>query len=107
MAISIRACWSKVARRVAVTEAIALHAPQAVGRPAARRRIPPLFAHRGAVFGATIVACILLTALAAPVLARHDPLFLDANIRLEPPNALHLLGTDNQGRDTYSRVVFG
>lgn len=90
-----------------MADAIALHAPQAVGRPRTRRRVPRFLAHRGAVVGAFIVACILLTALAAPVLARHDPLFLDANVRLEPPSAIYLLGTDNQGRDTYSRVVFG
>src|SRR5205823_5436068 len=64
---------------------------------------------RGAVVGASIIACILLVAVAvaAPALSRHDPLFLDANVRLQAPSATYLFGTDNQGRDTYSRVVFG
>ena len=69
--------------------------------------MPRVFAHRGAVVGALIVVCILLVALAAPVLALHDPLFLDANIRLQPPGPDYPFGTDNQGRDTYSRVVYG
>jgi peptide/nickel transport system permease protein len=90
-----------------MADAIALRVPQAVGRPVTRRRVPRFFAHRAAVIGALIVACILLVALAAPVLARHDPLFLDANVRLQAPSTTYPFGTDNQGRDTYSRVVFG
>jgi peptide/nickel transport system permease protein len=50
---------------------------------------------------------VLLVALAAPLLATHDPLFLDPVARLQPPGGGHLLGTDNFGRDTYSRAVFG
>ena len=90
-----------------MADAIALDSPLPVRRPLAQRRVPPLFRHRGAVLGVVIVAGILLVAVAAPILARHDPLFLDANIRLQAPNAAYPFGTDNQGRDTYSRVVFG
>jgi peptide/nickel transport system permease protein len=86
---------------------IALGGPIAIRRPVARRRVPRFFRYRGAVLGAAIVAGILLVALAAPILARHDPLFLDADVRLQAPGALYPFGTDNQGRDTYSRVVFG
>jgi len=73
----------------------------------AQRRVPRFFRNRGAVVGVVIVAGILLLALAAPILARHNPLFLDADVRLQAPNAAYPFGTDNQGRDTYSRVVFG
>src|SRR6266545_3049201 len=90
-----------------MADAIALHSPLPVRRQLAQRRVVPFFRHRGAVAGATIVGLILLVALAAPILARHDPLFLDADVRLQAPNAAFPLGTDNQGRDTYSRVVFG
>ncbi len=90
-----------------MADVIALRTPIPVRRQLAQRRVPPFFRHRGAVLGAVIVAVILLVALAAPLLARHDPLFLDANVRLQAPNASFPLGTDNQGRDTYSRVVFG
>ena len=90
-----------------MADAIVLRGPLAARHPFARRRLPRFFAHRGAVVGASIVGCILLVALAAPALARHDPLFLDANVRLQAPSATYLFGTDNQGRDTYSRVVFG
>jgi peptide/nickel transport system permease protein len=90
-----------------MANAIALRGQVAIRRPMARRRVPSFFRHRGAVLGAVIAAGILLLALAAPVLAGHDPLFLDANVRLQAPNASFPLGTDNQGRDTFSRVVFG
>jgi peptide/nickel transport system permease protein len=90
-----------------MADAFALRTPLPVRRQLARRRVPPFFRHRGAVLGALIVAAILLVALTAQFLARHDPLFLDANVRLQAPNATFPLGTDNQGRDTYSRVVFG
>jgi peptide/nickel transport system permease protein len=90
-----------------MADAIALHSPLPLRRRQAQRRVPRLFRHRGAVLGVVIVAAILLIAVAAPILARHDPLFLDANIRLQAPNAAYPFGTDNQGRDTYSRVVFG
>jgi peptide/nickel transport system permease protein len=63
--------------------------------------------NRAAVVGAVIVAGILLLALAAPILARQSPLFLNADVRLQAPNVDYPFGTDNQGRDTYSRVVFG
>jgi peptide/nickel transport system permease protein len=90
-----------------MADAIALHTPVAPRPHPAQRRVPRFLGHRGAVAGGIIVAGILLLALAAPILARHDPLFLDANVRLQAPNAIYPLGTDNQGRDTYSRVVFG
>jgi peptide/nickel transport system permease protein len=86
---------------------IALRSPVAIRRPMAQRRVPRFFRNRGAVVGVVIVAGILLLALAAPILARHNPLFLDADVRLQAPNATYPFGTDNQGRDTYSRVVFG
>lgn len=91
-----------MAREIAIGGPIAL--PRA---HAARRRLPRFFHHRSAVIGASIILLVLLIALAAPLLAIHNPLFLDPGVRLEPPNATYPFGTDNQGRDTYSRVVFG
>ena len=67
----------------------------------------PFFRHRSAVAGALVLMVILLVALAAPLLATHDPLYLDPIDRLQGPGGKHVLGTDNFGRDTYSRAVFG
>ena len=86
---------------------LAVGGPIVLPRATASRQLPRFFRYRSAVIGAVIIALILLVALAAPLLVKHDPLYLDANVRLEPPSAAYPFGTDNQGRDTYSRVVFG
>jgi peptide/nickel transport system permease protein len=90
-----------------MARAVALGSPVAIRPAAVQRRVPRFFRHRGAVVGAVIAVGIFLVAAAAPILARHDPLFLDANVRLQAPTTEFPFGTDNQGRDTYSRVVFG
>jgi ABC-type dipeptide/oligopeptide/nickel transport system permease subunit len=62
---------------------------------------------RGAKFGAIVLLAVLLMALFAPLLAPYDPLKQDLNDVLAAPNAQHLLGTDNNGRDVLSRVIWG
>jgi peptide/nickel transport system permease protein len=63
--------------------------------------------HRGAV-GGVIVLCLLVTvAIFAPLLARHDPLAVVPPDRLLGPSLLHPFGTDELGRDLFSRVVYG
>jgi peptide/nickel transport system permease protein len=52
-----------------------------------------------------VVACV---AVAAPWIAPYDPLHTDLAVRLSPPGTSgHLLGTDEQGRDLLSRVIWG
>lgn len=60
-----------------------------------------------AVTGLAIVAALLLAAAAAPLLATHSPFAQDLASRLLPPGGAHLLGTDELGRDIYSRLVHG
>ena len=58
--------------------------------------------------GLTLAALAVLAALAAPVLAPHDPVKGDFSQGLKPPGTPgHLLGTDQLGRDTFSRVLYG
>ena len=54
-----------------------------------------------------ILTLIVLTALLAGVVTAHDPLAQDADSRLKPPGPGHPFGTDGQGRDVFSRVVYG
>jgi peptide/nickel transport system permease protein len=60
-----------------------------------------------AVFGAIVLFLIILMALFAPVLANHDPAKLNLLDKLQPPSAEHYLGTDDLGRDIFSRLVYG
>ncbi len=61
------------------------------------------------IFGIAIVVFMGVSALLAPVIATHDPLEVDlsAEARLQPPSMKHFFGTDNLGRDVYSRMVYG
>lgn len=54
-----------------------------------------------------VLALIALAAIAPGLLATHDPLVTDVRASLQPPSAAHWFGTDQSGRDVYSRVVFG
>ena len=57
--------------------------------------------------GTAIIAFLILVALLAPLLANHDPYNQILSERLLPPSAEYWFGTDNLGRDIYSRVVYG
>ncbi len=54
-----------------------------------------------------VLAVIALAAVAPGLLATHDPLLTDVRATLQPPSAAHWFGTDQSGRDVYSRVVYG
>ena len=60
-----------------------------------------------AALGGLVVITLLVVALFAPLLAPYA--YDEPNVieRLQGPSASHLFGTDNQGRDTFSRVVYG
>jgi peptide/nickel transport system permease protein len=69
--------------------------------------------HYGLVFGAAIIAIIIVLALIAPILAPYDPYEQDLLARTVPPfwmdggSPAHWLGTDHLGRDYLSRLLYG
>jgi len=63
--------------------------------------------NRLAVLGLSIILLLILTAIFAPLIAPRDPLLTDLKNRLQPISAAHLFGTDELGRDIFSRIVFG
>lgn len=63
--------------------------------------------NRMAMVGGTLLLLILLMALLAPLLTHNDPLAMDVANRLKAPSAAHWFGTDEFGRDIYSRVLYG
>jgi len=54
-----------------------------------------------------VLALYVVAAVLAPVLAAHDPNTPDLGNALAPPGAGHLLGTDQAGRDTFARILYG
>ena len=59
------------------------------------------------IAGGALVALSGAIALAAPLIATHDPTAIDFTALLQPPGSEHWFGTDNTGRDVFSRVIHG
>ncbi len=63
--------------------------------------------NRFAVIGLVIVVIMILVAIFAPVLTPYDPNKTNYSAILQPPGADHPLGTDEYGRDMFSRLAHG
>lgn len=61
----------------------------------------------GTYVAAAVLLLLVLAALAPQLFTAQDPLAVDSARTLSPPSAGHLLGTDENGRDVFSRIVFG
>jgi peptide/nickel transport system permease protein len=59
------------------------------------------------LIGFIIVALLIFIAIFAPLIARYDPTTNNLPHKLEGPSADHWLGTDQLGRDIYSRIIYG
>lgn len=59
------------------------------------------------MFGLLLVLLFFASAIFAPIFATHDPFQMDIPNRMSGPTAEHWAGTDQLGRDTYSRVLYG
>ncbi len=72
-----------------------------------RERLQLFLRNPMGMFGLILVLLFFVAAIFAPVLATHDPLALDIPNRLSGPTFENWAGTDQLGRDTYSRVLYG
>jgi peptide/nickel transport system permease protein len=59
------------------------------------------------VFGLTLVVLFFASAIFAPLLSPYDPNQIDIPARMQGPSLAHFAGTDQLGRDTFSRVLYG
>ncbi len=71
------------------------------------RTATKFLANRSAVFGGVLVAIFILLALFAPLLAGYDPFATSFTSIRKPPSAEFWLGTDELGRDIYTRMLYG
>ncbi|MCL2198518.1 MAG: ABC transporter permease [Defluviitaleaceae bacterium] len=72
-----------------------------------KRKLKKIFKNRQLTLGGVIVILFILVAFFAPFIAPFDPLEQSMPRRLQAPSSEHIMGTDNLGRDVFSRIVFG
>lgn len=66
-----------------------------------------IISNKKALFGGTIVLILFLIAIFAPLIAPRDYITMDFPSMLKPPSSEYLFGTDEFGRDIFSRIVYG
>jgi len=66
-----------------------------------------IWKHPLAVAGLILILVLIAGAVLAPIIAPHDPYFQVAEDRLQPPSTRYFFGTDDMGRDIFSRVIWG
>jgi peptide/nickel transport system permease protein len=66
-----------------------------------------LMRNKPALLGIVCVAIVVGAALFAPIIAPYGPLEGTLATRLQPPSPQHIMGTDLQGRDQFSRILYG
>lgn len=72
-----------------------------------RQFIKTLFSRKIAIAAFVILIVLILSALLADFIAPYDPDIISISERTQGPSAVHLLGTDEFGRDVLSRVIYG
>ena len=75
--------------------------------PNSPRALKALLTDPMGAMGLVLVSLFVVMALAAPMLAPYDPLALNVRAKLQGISWAHWLGTDQLGRDTLSRLIFG
>lgn len=66
-----------------------------------------LLEHKSFIIFGSILALLILMAVLAPFISPYDPLKNNLAERLKPPSLNHIMGTDQFGRDIFSRVIYG
>jgi peptide/nickel transport system permease protein len=66
-----------------------------------------LIRHRLAMFGAFVLFVVIFMAVLGPNTAAYNPETMDFTARFAPPSLTHPFGTDDFGRDTFTRIVYG
>lgn len=77
------------------------------GASAAQRALKRFTRNRRAIAGGVVLLVMASLAIFAPFITPHNPIALDLRNRNQPPSSEHILGTDQFGRDLFSRIIHG
>ena len=72
-----------------------------------RKALKRFLANPAALIGLILIVIVIISALCAPLLTSYDPIRGDLALYIKPPSAEHLFGTDDIGRDIFTRVIYG
>jgi len=90
-----------------MSDAVALPIARAPSRSPSAILIGKLFRRKLVLAGAAILLIVTLLALFAPWITPYGPMAMKISDRMQSPGLAHWFGTDELGRDVFSRVVFG
>jgi peptide/nickel transport system permease protein len=96
-----------MAEQTAAPSRLARLSDPVAAEPRRHVRLKTFTRHRFAVAGLIVIALMALIAIFAPWIATHNPNYVDLLASNQGPSREHWLGTDDIGRDVFSRVVFG
>lgn len=71
------------------------------------RTLRKLTSNKLAVFGALLFLVIMFLCIAAPLFTKYSPTAFDLRAKMAAPSVKHILGTDQMGRDIWSRILYG
>ncbi|NUH83296.1 ABC transporter permease [Bacillus firmus] len=66
-----------------------------------------LIRNKMSLVGGSIVFIYIILAVLAPLISPYDPYEIDLVNKLQPPSSDHIMGTDDKGRDIFSRILYG
>ncbi len=78
-----------------------------VGKSGPKSALGALLRDPMGAMGLVLVASFIVMAISAPLLAPYDPIKIDVAHKFQPPSLAHWAGTDQLGRDTLSRIIWG
>ena len=78
-----------------------------LGTKLTNRTLRKLTSNKLAVIGVLLFLAICILCFGAPLFTKHDPMMFDLRAKMAAPSAEHILGTDQMGRDIWSRILYG
>ncbi len=90
-----------------MTKPVVIVAEQVSESNPRRRFFRRLRKSNSAIIGAVLLVIIICLAIFAPIISPYNPTLIISADRLMPPSNLHVFGTDDFGRDVFTRVLYG